>query len=117
MSVPRGVPYEEALATRVKELRAVFEPPYADLAKLTLHDQEPGECIQCDALRVLAREDPTLSHEIDIQPGVSILARMTYRAHCECGWVGDWCNVRENAERQGSEHVANPTWGFQYDGP
>jgi hypothetical protein len=101
----KDLPYEERLRIRVEELRAAYHGPYRDLLGLVEHDQEPGECFTCDAMRVLAREDPTTPHEINIQNGVSILLQMTWRPRCTCGWVGRWWNSRESAELEGVAHA------------
>jgi hypothetical protein len=104
----RDLPYEERLRIRMEELRETWHGPYADLLDLVEHDQEPGECFTCDAMRALAREDPTTPHEIDVQPGVSILMQMTYRPHCTCGWAGQWWDSWESAEAEGDVHLGSP---------
>jgi hypothetical protein len=105
-------PYtDEQLEERVSELRAVFDPPYADLARIVLHDeddQEEGACLQCDAMRVLAREDPKLEHDATWEPGISGLMSMTYRAKCSCGWRDRWVMDRPLAELRGREHERDP---------
>jgi len=49
---PDDEPRADALAQRVRELEAVFDPPFFDLRYQGKHAE--GTCLQCDAERVLA---------------------------------------------------------------
>lgn len=52
--IPRGAEHATAVQEQAIAIAVVFEPPYADLAKLAFDEHPPGTCLTCDAYRYLA---------------------------------------------------------------